>query len=99
MEDVELQGVSSDFEVIQCGHGVGVITSPADHAAKLVAHFLNDEVLLGRAYAIAQPYPNDVLLGQRRLPWSRLDIRCAWGRPDALLINGHSGNRRSLRKS
>ena len=57
VEDVELQSVALKLEVIQCGHGVGVIASPADHAAKLVADFLDDEELLRRAYAIAQPYP------------------------------------------
>ena len=77
MEDVELQRVALDFEVVQCRHGVRVVAGPTDHTAELVADFLNDEVLLGRACAKAQPDPDHVLPGQPRLPWSGLNIaRC-----------------------
>lgn len=63
VEDVELQRVALDFEVVQCRHGVGVIARSAYHAAELVADFPDDEVLLGRAGAKAQPDPDNVLLG------------------------------------
>ena len=64
VEDVEIQCVALDIEVVQCRHGVGVITSPAHHSAELVANLANDEVLLGSTYAEAKPNSDHVFLGQ-----------------------------------
>ena len=57
VQDVEFQRVALDFEVVQRRHGVGVVAGPADHAAELVAHLLNDEVLLGRAHCQSPARP------------------------------------------
>ena len=65
VEDVELQCVALDLEIVQGRHGVGIVASPADHSAELVANLANDEILFGRTYAEAQPNPYDVFLGQR----------------------------------
>jgi hypothetical protein len=62
MEDVELQCVTLDLEVVQCRHSVRVVTSPAHHSAELVANLANDEVLLRRAYAEAEPNADNVFL-------------------------------------
>ena len=64
MEDVELQCVTQDLEVVQCRHGVRVITSPAHHSTELVANLANDEVLLGRTYAEAEPNADNIFLCQ-----------------------------------
>ena len=65
VEDVELQCVTLDLEVVQCGHGVGVVTSPAHHSAELVPNLANDEVLLGSTHAEAQPNSDHVFFCQR----------------------------------
>ena len=98
MEDVELECVALDLEVVQCRHGVGVVTGPADHSAELVTDLANDEVLLGRTYSKAQPHSDDVFLRQRRFPRARLNVPRA-RRSHALLVDGHGGNGRSLGKS
>ena len=64
LEDVELQCVTADLEVVQCCHGVGVVTSPAHHSAEPVTNLANDEVLLGSPYAKAQPNADHIFLSQ-----------------------------------
>src|SRR5580704_12494341 len=95
VEDIELQDATLDLEIVQCRHGVGVVTSSADHSTKLVANLANDEVLLGRTYAKTEPDSDNIFLRQRRLPRARLNV----ARPrssHALLVDGHGGNGRSL---
>jgi len=64
VEDVELQYVTLNLEIVQCGHGVGVVTSPAHHSTQLVANLANNEVLLGSTDTKAEPNSDHVFLGQ-----------------------------------
>src|SRR5215469_13000073 len=74
MQDVELQRVALNFEIVERRHRVRVIASAANHTAQLTSDLPDNEVLLRRADAVAEPHAHYVLVRQIRFPWAGLDI-------------------------
>ena len=97
VQDVELQHLTLDLKVIECRHGVGIVASPAHHSAQFVPDAANNEILLGRTHAKAQPDSGNIFLSELRFPRTRLNVarkRSA----HSLLVDCHSRNRRRLRQ-
>src|SRR5678809_696534 len=55
MENVEAHDFAFDYEIVERGHRIGIITAAADHASQLVPHLLDDEILLVDSDTVAKP--------------------------------------------
>src|SRR5688572_16563842 len=73
VEDVEAHDFPFDYEIVERGHRIGVITAAADHAAELAPHLLDNEILLVDADAEADPGSSDEF-GRELQPRAGRDI-------------------------
>ena len=87
VEDVEAHDFPFDYEVVERGHRIGIVTAAADHASELVPHLLDDEILLVDADTEADPGARDQVGGELQpgagrgiAPSSTAAARCRRGR-------------------
>ena len=73
MQDVEAEDFAIDREVVEGGHGVGVVAPSADHTAEFASDLLDDEVLLVDAGAETKPGAGDNI-GSESQPRAWWDI-------------------------
>ena len=59
VEDVEAHDFAVDYEIVERGHRIGIVTTAADHASEFVPYLLDDEILLVDADTEADPGARD----------------------------------------
>src|SRR5262245_15272246 len=73
VEDVEAHDFAVDYEIVERGHRIGIVTAAADHASELAPHLLDDEILLVDADTEADPGARN-LVGSEFQPRAGRDI-------------------------
>src|SRR4030095_11463174 len=74
VEDIELERVTFNLEIVECGHRVWVVARTAYHAPQLVADLLDDKELLRRTDAESRPHTDYILFGYLRFPRTGLNV-------------------------